>query len=245
MLDIALHPAVECPQMTRNAALTAIKEQTDTVLLSFSRGKDSLAAWCYLRDAGLRVVPFHMELIPGLGFVEKSLRYYEDFFGVHIYRVIHPNLYHWIRTAAFQPASRLGVIDRLGLPQFDYADVNRGVARTAGLPEDTWCAVGTRSVDSPIRRMSIARTGPLNEKRRTFMPIFDMRKAELIGLLSKHGVKLPEDYAIWGRSFDGIDYRFLSPMRRHYPDDFQKICDWFPWAKTELARREIAERMAS
>ena len=38
----------------REAALAEVRAETDTVMLSFSRGKDSLAAWCVLREHSSR-----------------------------------------------------------------------------------------------------------------------------------------------------------------------------------------------
>ena len=44
------------------------------VLLAFSRGKDSIAAWLALRAAGVDVIPYHMYLVPDLAFVAALLR---------------------------------------------------------------------------------------------------------------------------------------------------------------------------
>lgn len=99
---------------SRAAAIAEVRALTDVALLAFSRGKDSIATWLTLRDAGFRVVAFHMEIVPGLSFVEESLKYYEDLFGQHIYRVLHPNLYHWIATGV---AQRITTIFHGGYPR--------------------------------------------------------------------------------------------------------------------------------
>jgi hypothetical protein len=82
--------------------LAALRDVTgDTVLLSFSRGKDSLAAWLHLREH-FRIIPYHLEWIPGLSFVESSLAYYEDVFQTHIIRLPHPLFYQYLRDYAWQ-----------------------------------------------------------------------------------------------------------------------------------------------
>ena len=53
-------------------------ESGQPVLLAFSRGKDSIAAWLAPRDAGVEVIPYHLYLIPGLSFVDESLAWFED-----------------------------------------------------------------------------------------------------------------------------------------------------------------------
>lgn len=222
-----------------------IRVQTDTVLLAFSRGKDSLATWLVLREAGFRVVPFHMEIVPGLRFVEESLQDYEQRFGVRIARVLHPCFFHWLRTLVAQPPWTADVIAACQLPRFEMVAVQRGVARTAGLPEDTWCAVGIRAVDSPTRRRCLTEHPPINMRTRSFYPIWQARQADIIQTVTRAGMPLAVDYAIWGRSFDGIDYRYIEPLRRQYPDDYAVVLDWFPMIDMAFMRKEVADRYAS
>jgi len=74
--------------------MATIPQEHDTVVPAFSCGKDSVAAWLALRAAGFtRIIPMYRYLIPDLGFIERSLAYYENFFGTPIYRVAHPSLF--------------------------------------------------------------------------------------------------------------------------------------------------------
>jgi hypothetical protein len=69
------------------------KRNGDRALLSFSAGKDALAAALALREHYEEVVPFYMYLVPGVTFVEESLDYYErKLFGRPVLRVPHPEL---------------------------------------------------------------------------------------------------------------------------------------------------------
>jgi hypothetical protein len=219
--------------------LDAIRAGGNRVLLSFSCGKDSVATWCFLKRHGFDLVPFYMQLVPGLKFVERSLTYYERFFDTHIYRTIHPSLYHWLDALNAQPPGRKDAIDFLKVPLFDYPDVARGVARTAGLKWPTWVAVGIRRAESRLRANRILPDG-LNRQRRNFYPIAEFSKADVIAELKQAGVKLPIDYQIFGRSFDGLDYRFLSVIRERFPDDYRLILDWFPGAHAEIVRANVA-----
>lgn len=233
-------------EWTREALYARIRRDTDTVLLAFSRGKDSIAAWLLLREAGFRVVPFHMEIVPRLPFVQRSLAWFERYFDTPIVRVLHPNFLHWFRTMSFQGPGRCGLIsalDETGLLRVpSYTAINRAVARDAGLPEDTWVAMGTRAQDSLRRRVTLRRYGPLSPRQRTFWAIFDMTTPEQIALLRQHGIRLPIDYALFGRSFDGIDWRFLKPIHDHLPADYAVIRYWFPLVHYEFIRADLAQR---
>lgn len=216
-----------------------VQQETDTVMLAFSGGKDSIAAWLAVRPHFARVIPFYMYLIPDLKFIEKGLRYFEDYFGTHIMRVPHPSLYRMLNNLVFQAPQNCAVIEAAMLPDFDYDTVTDIIRKELKLPKSMMIATGVRAADSPHRRAAINKYGPINWKRRNFYPVWDMVKDELIALLQQHSIKLPDEYRHFNRSFDGLDYRFLKPIKEHYPDDYQTILEWFPLADLELFRYEI------
>ncbi len=206
-------------------------------LLSFSCGKDSIGAWLRLRQDFDLVLPYFLYIVPDLEFVDEALDYYERFFGVHILRIPHPSLYRMLNNLVFQPPDRWPIIESLNLPSFDYDDVNAILRHDYDLP-DVYQASGVRSNDSMQRRTAMLTHGPLNEKRRTFATIFDWSADDLYSAIERAGCKLPVDYLWFGRTFDGIDYRFLKPIRDNAPRDYQRILDWFPLADLEIFRYE-------
>jgi hypothetical protein len=56
--------------------------------------------------------------------------------------------------------------------------------------------------------------------------------------IERYGVKLPIDYELFGRSFDGIDYRFAKPLRERLPEDYERIKFWFPLIDVEILSHE-------
>lgn len=203
-------------------------------LLAFSRGKDSIAAWLELRESGLfpEIVPFHLDLVPGMRFVEDSLQYFEDYFQTRIIRLPHISLYRMLGNFVLQPPERVPIISRLGLEgctRFTYDHVRRWLAEDLGWPVDaTWTASGIRAADSPRRRIHIVKGRARNFSSKQFYPVFDMRKADVLAVIERHGVKLPVDYEMFGRTFDGIDWRFIAPLRERLPEDFERVRFWFP-----------------
>lgn len=222
------------------ATIARIRKQTDTIVLAFSCGKDAIATWLECRKHFSRIVPYYMYLVPDLEFVEQSVRYYEEFFGQRIYRIPHPSLYRWINEGVFQPPNRIRVINRTGLPDFDYLDIQDELRKDLGLSSDCYTASGVRAADSPYRLISIKTHGSISHGKRQFFPIWDWKMDQLIAEIQAAGVHLPVDYRMFGRSFDGLDYRFLEPIKRHFPRDFERILEWFPLADIEIARRQYA-----
>jgi hypothetical protein len=216
-------------------------------LLAFSRGKDSIAAWLELRESGLfkEIVPFHLDGCPGMSFVEDSLKYFEDWFQTRIIRLPHISFYRMLGAALFQTPDRQEIIRRLGWDQcthFTYNDVRCWLAEDLGWPEaTTWTATGVRATDSPRRRIHVVKCRGRNYSQKQFYPAFDYRKADVMAVIERHGVKLPMDYGMFGRSFDGVDYRFAGPLRKHRPKDYERMRFWFPLVDLEILRHEHRE----
>ncbi|WP_205669991.1 hypothetical protein [Amycolatopsis sp. CFH S0078] len=208
------------------------------VLLAFSRGKDSLAAWLGLRDAGVEVRPFHLYLVPGLEFVDESLAFYERYFGVTIPQLPHPSLFRWLNNLTFQVPERRLIIEAAQLPEPDYVDISRMLCEQyyALDPESTWTADGIRAADSPNRRTAMKGHGPKREHVMKVSPVWDWRIRHVRAALAEHDCPLPIDYEWFNRTFDGLDLRFLKPIKDNRPRDYDRILEWFPLADMELFR---------
>lgn len=205
------------------------------VLLAFSGGKDAICAYYHLRAHDIDVIPYHMEAIPGLRFVTETLAEWEEIMQRHIIRIPHPSFWRLIRNATYQPPVRAAKLMQSDLPNYDYADVI-AVLRSDHATPDTWVADGVRACDSIVRRTSIITNGAMKRTSGKVSVIWDWQISDIRACLKANDVKLPVDYDWFGRSFDGIDRRFLAPIAEHAPDDYARILHYFPLAEMELLR---------
>jgi len=219
-----------------------VADRSDTAILAFSCGKDSIAAWIQMRRYFKKIIPFYWVLVPGLSFIDESLKYYEDFFGSKIERIPSPSLYRMLTNLVFQAPENCSIVEDMELDVDSKDAIVKRWKRDIGVSDDTFIALGTRAVDSIMRRRTVKKWGALNPNRKSFLPVFDWNKARLKDELRGAGVKLPVDYEMFGRSFDGIDYRFLKPIKDRFPEDYQRILEFFPLAELEIKRREWRER---
>ena len=226
--------------LTGLQTIEAVRARQSKTLLAFSTGKDAVATWLAIRDHFEEVIPYYLYLVPGLEFVEESISYYEKFFGQKIIQLPHPSLHRWLNNYIFQPPERCAVIEQAALPNFDYTDVQRILVKQLGLQKDMLVADGVRAADSPMRRIAISTHGTISYKQFRYHPVWDWKSADLVACFRKHNVKLTIDYQLFGRSFDGLDLRFLLPLKKHRPRDYQKILEWFPLAELEIFRWEKA-----
>lgn len=224
-----------------------LKDLGKPILVAFSGGKDCIAAELALQDAGVESTLVHLYPVPGqvpghaLNFVEDGLRMLEDKLGKQIHRYPHPSFYRMLNNFVFQPPERCEVIEAARFPTPDHTLMWELIKNDLGFPQDTWVADGVRAADSIVRRASFTRHGVMKTSNHKVSPVHDWLIKEVRGRIADAGITLPIDYEWFGRSFDGLDYRFLKPIRDNSPDDFAQILKWFPLADLEVFRRELEE----
>lgn len=107
------------------------------------------------------------------------------------------------------------------------------------LPHPTFYRMLANHVWQPPQRVGWIEA--MNLKRCYFYPIWDVNMAALLGMLGKAKIKLAIDYHLFGRSFDGMDYRFMKPIKENYPADWELIKEWFPFVEMEILRYSAHE----
>lgn len=237
------------PFATSEEACAFVRTKTDTVVLAFSRGKDSICAWLQLRrywTAPGQIIPI-TKVFPNkagtgpLRFEEESLRYYEQFFGTRIYRIFHHEYIRQLAYLLMQPPDRRDAIARLQAQRLvqvlDNADRDKQILR---IVKGAWICTGLRMWDSLQRQRTIKKNGSVYPTRKLFYPIFDWKNARQYDELEQAGVRLPLDYLYGGRSFEGLSYEMVEMMKTHYPDDYAAALFWFPMVA--LYEKQLAYR---
>lgn len=209
-------------------------------LLAFSAGKDSIVTWLKIKRYFKKIVPYYLYCIPGgpLSFTETALKYYEDFFGARIIRLPHPALYHFWNNAVFQAPENLRILEDSDLCDFTYEDINELVRHTDTGLDMAYQATGVRSADSIVRRQAMTKYGQVTHNKKRYYPIFDYKKEDMLRELDKANIALPIDYEWFGRSFDGIDYRFTSVLKEKSPEDYERIKAAFPLVELDILRQQ-------
>jgi len=218
-----------------------IGEGVRDLILYMSCGKDSVAMWLWLREAApdLRIWPVYLYTVPGLRSDRENLAYYEDFFGQHIMRFPHPLLYSMLADLVYQPPERVAQLLAIAPVRFGFADIDRAIAASYLDGRPYYAAMGMRMADNLDRRMMMYQNGVLGKKnRRFYYVIWDWNIDHVTTIIAKYRVKLPKAYRFSERTVAAIDYFYMKPFREEYPDDFEKILEWFPLLEVEFFRYE-------
>lgn len=213
----------------------------EDVLLAFSGGKDSISSWLALLDSGMppeRIHPYYVNMVPNLEFINRTMEYFEEKFQTRIARYPSPMHYQRLNYGTFQTEERMEIIEAAWLPNFDFPDVIAAVHKDLGFEEELWKCDGVRATDSIVRRIAMRDHGPMRHGTRKVSPIWDWRITDVRNAMAYHEIEWPVDYEWFGRSFDGIDYRFLRPIKDNAPEDYERLLDWYPLLELELIRNE-------
>lgn len=231
--------------MTSIETCKTVADLSPSAILSFSMGKDSIGAYIQMQRYFEDVEFVFLYMVPDLEFQNEALSYYESKFGKPIKRMPHPSIYRQLYNHMCQHPSNLDLIYDVEMRpdnpngwlfKVEYDDVFLGAKIDFEMDEDTFVGVGVRATDSLMRRSSIKKYGAINHKRKQFFPVWDWNQETLVKEIRQSGIKLPVDYRIWGRSFDGWDYRFLKGLKDNFPRDYEKCKEWFPLMELEFLR---------
>ena len=217
--------------MSRNRfhAVQTAAAFTPTVLVAFSGGKDSVVVLDLCVKHFKRVEAVFMYAIKGLSFQEAMLTHYEQRYGITIHRIPHFMLSEMFRYGLYR-------VEDYNVPVVGITDVH-DYARC--LTDTYWLATGERMQDSLERRAQIHHAGSINQKRGLLYPVAEWSTGEVLAYIKQHKLHISPEYRYLGQSFGHMDQERMSIIKVRYPEDYARICRWFPLADGAVKHREF------
>ena len=221
------------------------KKSHGTCFLMFSGGKDSLAAWIYLRGYFDRIIPFHCASIPHLVYKDKVLDYYETMFQTRILRMMGEDLTMALARYMYQETP--WECDRIDEELGDsFEDYNKllivDYLRNAYHLPKAWCAVGISANDSIDRRIYCNKTGGKNVQNKTFYPCWDWTRSQILEAMREAGVRLSPEYKYAKRSMGGVpSATYNKVLMEHFPQDWETTKLWYPLAEAKNVREKMID----
>ena len=214
-----------------NLLFDPIKTQasvTDSVIVGFSGGKDSIVTLDLCLKYFKRVVPFFMYLVPDLEFQEKMLKHYENRYGIEILRIPHFECSDFLKYGSF-------TIPDLDVNIVTINDTYAFLREQTGIH---WIAAGERCADSIVRNAMIKKSGSIDFKRGRFYPLAYWSKNEVLQYIKFHKLYLSPEQKKIGFSFRSLAGNELSVIKELYPKDYEKILKVYPFAGAGVKRFE-------
>lgn len=214
-----------------NLLFDPIKTQasvTDSVIVGFSGGKDSIVTLdlCFRYFKNVR--PFFMYLVPGLSFQENMLKRYEERYGTEIIRLPHFECSDFLKYGSFTMADF----------NVDIVGINDTYAYLRDLTGIHWIAAGERCADSIVRNAMIKKSGSIDYKRGRFYPLAYWKKNEVLQYIKQKKLYLSKEQKDIGFSFRSLAGNELAVIKEYYPEDYEKILKVYPFAGAGVERFE-------
>ena len=205
---------------------------TDSVIVAFSGGKDSIVTLDLCFRYFKNVKPFFMYICPDLSFQEKMLQWYERKYDTEIIRVPHMDVSEFFHYGSF----------RAGDPTFPIVSIN-DIYKWLRLENDIWwIAAGERINDSIVRRAMMKKSGSIDVQRGRFYPVAQWKKQEIMDYIKFHKLYLSEDSRKLGFSFRSLAGNELAMVKQVFPEDYEKIIRLYPFAEAGVKRYEEYEQ---
>ena len=249
MVAVAVNTAEDTPKVRGTEATVDLCERIalrckGACILGFSRGKDSIAAWLWLRQFFDRIIPFHCASVPHLQFVDESLDYYEDWFDTPIERCASGDMTKALGSLYYQTPDALDGIWDIRMPSFDNHDVVAVMRKKYSVP-NAWCAFGINMSDSIDRRIYVKKYQGKIDHWRSFYPCFDWSRKQILEIVRESGIKLPKDYLMANRTLAGVPgIRHMERMKEVCPNDYERVKEYYPLIESQLARNEFRSMSA-
>lgn len=212
-----------------NVLFDPIKTQasvTDSVIVGFSGGKDSIVTLDLCFKYFKRVQPFFMYLVPGLEFQEKMLRWYENKYKTEIIRIPHFEVSDFLKYGSF-------TLRDLDVDIVKINDIYEYMRQTTGIH---WIAAGERCADSIVRNAMIKQSGSIDYKRGRFYPIAYWKKKEVLEYIKYKKLYLSPEQKSLGFSFRSLAGNELEIIKENYPKDYEKILKVYHFAEAGVVR---------
>jgi hypothetical protein len=224
-----------------NIAEQAYNQGIRKVTIGFSTGKDSLVGLSLLKKVGIEIIPVYFYIVPGLKFIESTIKRYEDIFEMKVVKLPHPILYDYINHQDWQPIDRAVTLANCKLGHISFrliTNIYFESSQIKGYDYDCNCM---KMADSLNRRLLLKNKPDIDEESKVIYLTKYFTTNEIFKYLKENNIPLSDDYRIFGRSWDGLSYHFSMGVKKYYPEDYELIKEYFPLIDAELMRYNIVK----
>ena len=206
--------------------IKTMSKVTDSVIVGFSGGKDSIVTLDLCFKYFKNVRPYFLYLVPDLDFQERMLKWYENKYNTEIIRLPHFEMSNFLKYGSFT------IYD----PNVDIVGINDTYAYLRQQTGYEWIAAGERCADSIVRNAMIKQSGSIDHKRGRFYPIAYWNKNEVLQNKKYKKLYLSPEQRKLGFSFRSLAGSELAVIQELYPNDYEKILKVFPFAGAGVER---------
>ena len=212
-------------------SIKTMSKITDSVLVAFSGGKESVVVLDMCFRYFDHVQPYFQYWVPGLSFNEKLLNWYENKYNTEIIRVPVENTGAMFRYGVF-------TVPDPTFPVVSETDVWNYMRHETGI---WWVAGGERINDSLMRRARIKKSSSIDVNSGRLFPVAMWKTQECYDYIKHHKLFLSKEQKELKHSLRIFHTDDLLYIKEHLPDDYEKIVHMFPLVGAVIKRAEFTK----
>ena len=211
-----------------------VRSKTDSVILFYSAGKDSIALLDLVAPHFRRVVCVFMYFVPDMEHIQKYIDYSElRYPNVEFHQVPHWSLTYVLKSGLYcQPDPSVKLMK--------FSDVADNCRLRFGID---WCLYGMKQSDNMTRGIMLRgkdyELEAIQPKTKNVYPLSRWGNNEVLAYIRQRRLPEPVRYSERQKS-QGLTFSedcFLY-LKKHWPGDLQKILEAFPLSEVILYRAE-------
>lgn len=206
--------------------INAVKEESDSVIVFCSLGKDSLVTLDLVYPLFRRVVCVFMYFVPHLEHIERWVNWVKACYPkVEFMQVPHWNLSYILRGGLY-------CVPNPNVKLIKLADVIKAVRLKTGIG---YACLGMKKADGMNRRLMLkgyAENEYINNG--IVYPLANWTQKDVLSYMKQHGLPEPVRYSLKASSGTGFNIDCFLWLREHFPEDLQKIYKTFPMSERIL-----------
>lgn len=212
-------------------AISRVSQKTDSAILFYSGGKDSLALLDLMAPNFNRIICVFMYFVKGLAHVQPYLTHAAGYGNTEIMEVPHYMLTHIYREGVY-------CLPNSSMPVKRLKHVDEEARKRTGIE---WSFYGMKQVDSLQRRLMLR--GYENETiclpTQKAYPLSKWGKQDVLAYLKAKRLPVPISYG-QGKQSAGLSFdpAVLAWLRDRHPDDLEKIYRAFPMSRQILSNEQ-------
>jgi 3'-phosphoadenosine 5'-phosphosulfate sulfotransferase (PAPS reductase)/FAD synthetase len=209
------------------SVINYVKSQTDSVILFYSGGKDSIVLLDILTKHFKEVNLVFMYFVKDLEHIEKYITWAEKKYNVKVKK--YP---HWMLSQYFNDNYyRLHSTEKVA--NIKLIDIETKAKKDFGCE---WIFNGMKKADGLNRRLMLKTwfMEAINLKSKRACPLTDWKKGDCVQYIKQFKLPMPIAYNKKNSSGADLNADFLLFCKEKYPKDYEKVLKQFPFAEVIL-----------
>lgn len=191
---------------------------TDSVIVAFSGGKDSIVTLDLCRKYFSNVQAYSMYIAPNMEYLESILQYYEKLYRIDILRIPHPDMSKYLRYGSYRAPDSC-------VPVIGFKEIQDYVRNYFNIQ---WIASGERIYDSLWRRSMLKNIGSIAYNTQHIYPVAYWNKHAIMEYIERKKLFLPKSYKKLSCSIGSLQYDDIKFIKENYESDYEQLKRYYP-----------------